>query len=65
MKRLRGAEVIMGAPILAVKREYDEAGDGATVTRPLLRPQRGVAVAGAHSRCLLWHAWYREAGKRS
>lgn len=41
MKRLRGAEVIMGAPILAVKREYDEAGDGATVTRPLLCPQRG------------------------
>lgn len=41
LKRLRGAEVIMGTPILAVKREYDEAGDGATVPRPLLCPQRG------------------------
>lgn len=41
LKRLRGAEVIMGTPILAVKREYDEAVDGATVPRPLLCPQRG------------------------
>jgi len=54
LKRLRGAEVIMGTPILAVKREYKKPGEGATEPWVFLYLQ-GLRLLGA---LWLWRVWY-------